>query len=163
MSPRCTRAVGILPVVAGKPETPIFDEAKARFGASNPVFIGDRLDTDILGANRAGMTSIMVLTGIDGAKQVLAAAPDSRPHFLLDDLRGLSEPYPTIEAGQDADGSIDHESRRCDRAPCERRNSPSSTRETAGSTCCALALPRSGRAASPSTRSTLPPNYILEP
>jgi HAD superfamily hydrolase (TIGR01450 family) len=98
-------AVGILPVVAGKPETPIFDEAKARFGASNPVFIGDRLDTDILGANRAGMTSIMVLTGIDGAKQVLAAAPDLRPHYLLDDLRGLSEPYPTIEAGQDVDGS----------------------------------------------------------
>jgi len=98
-------AVGILPVVAGKPETPIFDAAKARFGASSPVFIGDRLDTDILGANRAGIPSIMVLTGIDGAKQVIAAAPGSRPHFLLEDLRGLSEPYPTIEAGQDVDGS----------------------------------------------------------
>jgi glycerol-1-phosphatase len=99
-------AVGILPVVAGKPETPIFDEAKTRFGASRPVFIGDRLDTDILGANRAGIPSIMVLTGIDGAKQVIAAAPEERPHFLLEDLRGLSEPYPTIEAGEDTDGSI---------------------------------------------------------
>jgi ribonucleotide monophosphatase NagD (HAD superfamily) len=98
-------AVGILPVVAGKPETPIFEEAKSRFGARNPVFVGDRLDTDILGANRAGITSIMVLTGIDGAKQVIAAAPDSRPHFLLEDLRGLGEPYPIIEAGQDVDGS----------------------------------------------------------
>jgi HAD superfamily hydrolase (TIGR01450 family) len=99
-------AVGILPVVAGKPERAIFDEATARFGASHPVFIGDRLDTDILGANRAGIPSIMVLTGIDGAKQVIAAAPEERPHFLLDDLRGLTEPYPTIEQGEDTDGSI---------------------------------------------------------
>jgi HAD superfamily hydrolase (TIGR01450 family) len=99
-------AVGILPVVAGKPERAIFDEAIARFGAVSPVFIGDRLDTDILGANRAGIPSIMVLTGIDGSRQVIAAAPDQRPHYLLDDLRGLTEPYPTIEQGEDTDGSI---------------------------------------------------------
>ncbi|HEX4444496.1 MAG TPA: HAD-IIA family hydrolase [Galbitalea sp.] len=99
-------AVGILPVVAGKPEVAIFDEAIARFGGSSPIFIGDRLDTDILGANRAGIPSVMVLTGIDGAKQVIAAPPESRPHFLLDDLRGLSEPYPTVLAGEDSDGSV---------------------------------------------------------
>ena len=98
--------VGILPVVAGKPEKAIFDEATTRFGAASPVVIGDRLDTDILGANRAGIPSIMVLTGIDGPKQVIAAAPDERPHFLLEDLRGLTEPYPTIESGEDTDGSI---------------------------------------------------------
>jgi glycerol 3-phosphatase-2 len=99
-------AAGILPVVAGKPETPIFAEAIERFGASSPLFIGDRLDTDILGANRAGISSVMVLTGIDHAKQVIAAGADSRPHFLLDDLRGLSEPYPIVEAGEDHDGSV---------------------------------------------------------
>ena len=99
-------AVGILPVVAGKPERAIFDEARARFGASSPVVIGDRLDTDILGANRAGIPSIMVLTGIDGAKQVIAAVPDERPRFVLEDLRGLTEPYPVIEQGEDTDGSI---------------------------------------------------------
>jgi hypothetical protein len=98
--------VGILPVVAGKPERAIFDEATARFGASHPVFIGDRLDTDIRGANRSGIPSIMVLTGIDGAKHVIAASPEERPRFLLEDLRGLTEPYPTIEAGEDVDGSI---------------------------------------------------------
>ncbi|MCU1470986.1 MAG: family hydrolase [Glaciihabitans sp.] len=98
-------ATGILPVVAGKPEVAIFREATERFGASAPLFIGDRLDTDILGANRAGIPSVMVLTGIDRAKQVIAAPADSRPRFLLDDLRGLSEPYPVIEAGQDRDGS----------------------------------------------------------
>lgn len=99
-------AVGILPVVAGKPEPAIFHEALERFGASSPIFIGDRLDTDILGANRAGIVSVMVLTGIDGARQVIAAPPESRPHYLLEDLRGLAEPYPVIEAGEDHDGSI---------------------------------------------------------
>lgn len=47
-------AVGRLPLVAGKPEIPIFLEAVKRFEAKTPLFIGDRLDTDILGANRAG-------------------------------------------------------------------------------------------------------------
>jgi glycerol 3-phosphatase-2 len=99
-------ATGILPVVAGKPEVAIFHQAVARFGSSSPLFIGDRLDTDILGANRAGIPSVMVLTGVDRAKQVIAAGAELRPRFLLEDLRGLSEPYPLIEAGEDTDGSV---------------------------------------------------------
>jgi HAD superfamily hydrolase (TIGR01450 family) len=87
-------AVGRLPVVAGKPEVAIFEEAVRRFGGSSPLFIGDRLDTDILGANRASMDSVLVLTGVDGAKQVLAAGEKYRPTFILGDLRELSEPYP---------------------------------------------------------------------
>ena len=94
-------AVGRLPVVAGKPEVAIFREALERFGASNAIMIGDRLDTDILGANRAGIPSVLVLTGIDQAKQVLAANKDERPTYILEDLRGLHEPYPaTIEDGE---------------------------------------------------------------
>ncbi|MDR5701757.1 HAD-IIA family hydrolase [Agromyces aerolatus] len=90
-------AVGRFPVVAGKPETPIFDEARRRFGAERPLVVGDRLDTDILGARRAGMSSALVLTGIDRAKQVLAAPEQSRPDYILGDLRGLHTPYPLIE------------------------------------------------------------------
>ncbi|HEY0248218.1 MAG TPA: HAD-IIA family hydrolase [Gryllotalpicola sp.] len=93
-------AVGRLPLVAGKPEVAIFDEAKARFGAQRPLFVGDRLDTDVLGANRAGIDSVLVLTGIDRAKQLLAANADSRPRYILDDLRGLHEPYPAVESGR---------------------------------------------------------------
>jgi HAD superfamily hydrolase (TIGR01450 family) len=91
-------AVGRLPTVAGKPERAIFDAAVARFGAASPLFVGDRLDTDILGANRAGMPSALVMTGIDRSKQVLAAPEDSRPTFLLGDLRELFEPYPVPTA-----------------------------------------------------------------
>ncbi len=87
-------AVGRLAVVAGKPERPIFDEAVARFGARHPLFIGDRLDTDIAGAQGAGIDSVLVLTGIDRPKHVLAAPTTSRPTFIVGDLRELHEPYP---------------------------------------------------------------------
>jgi HAD superfamily hydrolase (TIGR01450 family) len=97
-------AVGRLATVAGKPEVPIFDEAVARFGAASPLFIGDRLDTDIKGANAAGIPSVLVLTGIDRPKHVLAADPVSRPTYILSDLRELHEPYP--EARVKRDGSV---------------------------------------------------------
>lgn len=89
-------AVQKLPLVAGKPETPLFEAAVARFGASAPLMIGDRLDTDIRGANRAGIPSALVLTGVDQAKQLIAAGPEDRPDFIVDDLRGLDEPYPNV-------------------------------------------------------------------
>ncbi|MFJ3322695.1 MULTISPECIES: HAD-IIA family hydrolase [unclassified Curtobacterium] len=99
------QAVGRMPVVAGKPERPIFDAALARFGGEHPLFIGDRLDTDIKGANDAGIPSVLVLTGIDKAKQVLAADQRSRPTYILGDLRGLSEPYPVTIRREDPDGT----------------------------------------------------------
>jgi len=87
-------AIGKLPLVAGKPETPMFEVALDRFAAKKALVIGDRLDTDILGANKAGLASAHVLTGIDGIKQVLAAVVDQRPTFILTDLRELHQPYP---------------------------------------------------------------------
>ncbi len=94
-------AVGRLATVAGKPEKPIFDEAVARFGAQHPLFLGDRLDTDIMGADRAGIASALVLTGIDRPKHVLAAPPGSRPTYILGDLRELHEPYPLVQVKGD--------------------------------------------------------------
>ncbi len=87
-------AVGRLPLVAGKPETPLFTEAVERLGARAPFFVGDRLDTDIAGANAAGMPSALVLTGVDGAKELIAAPEPARPTYVLRDLRDLLEPYP---------------------------------------------------------------------
>jgi len=94
-------ATGTMPIVAGKPERPIFETAIARFGAAMPLVVGDRLDTDVIGANRAGIASALVLTGIDGPKQLLAATADERPTYILDDLRELSTPYPlpTVHEG----------------------------------------------------------------
>jgi HAD superfamily hydrolase (TIGR01450 family) len=95
-------AVGRLPVVAGKPETPLFETAVDRFGSRSPYFVGDRLDTDIAGAVAAGMPSALVLTGIDGPKELLAAPERARPDHVLADLRGLLEPYPEVRRKRDA-------------------------------------------------------------
>ena len=94
-------AVGRLAVVAGKPERPIFDEAVARFGAAKALFIGDRLDTDIAGAQAAGIDSVLVLTGVDRPKHVLAAPTTSRPTYVLGDLRELDQPYPATQVSGD--------------------------------------------------------------
>jgi HAD superfamily hydrolase (TIGR01450 family) len=94
-------AIGRLATVAGKPETPIFEEAVARFDAKHPLFIGDRLDTDIAGASRAGIESALVLTGIDRPKHALAAAEGQRPTYILGDLRELHEPYPQPKVSGD--------------------------------------------------------------
>jgi 4-nitrophenyl phosphatase len=59
-------ATGIAPMVVGKPEPTMYQQALPRLG-SDPAFtvaIGDRLDTDILGAVRAGLPSALVLTGV---------------------------------------------------------------------------------------------------
>lgn len=95
-------AVGKLATVAGKPETPMFELALERFGATaaESLMLGDRLDTDILGANRAGIPSVLVLTGIDRPKQILAAAGDQRPTFILEHLGQLTEPYPVVRVEQ---------------------------------------------------------------
>ncbi|NHI16498.1 HAD-IIA family hydrolase [Microbacterium excoecariae] len=89
-------AVGRLATVAGKPQAPIFHAATARFGAAQPLFLGDRLDTDIQGAQAAGMDSALVLTGIDRPKHVLAAPEHARPTYIVGDLRELFEPYPEV-------------------------------------------------------------------
>lgn len=89
-------AVGRLATVAGKPEAPIYHAAVARFDATKPLFLGDRLDTDIQGAQAANMDSALVLTGIDRPKHVLAAPEHARPTYILGDLREMFEPYPRV-------------------------------------------------------------------
>ncbi|TKV56178.1 HAD-IIA family hydrolase [Nakamurella flava] len=82
-------ATGLQPRVAGKPERPLLDEAVARAGSSRPLVVGDRLDTDIAGAVKAGMPSLMVLTGVNTAADLLAAPPERRPTHVAFDLRGV--------------------------------------------------------------------------
>nr|WP_245347137.1 HAD-IIA family hydrolase [Arthrobacter stackebrandtii] len=89
-------AVGHDPLVAGKPEAPLFHTAAARLGARKPVVVGDRLDTDILGGNNAGMATALVLTGVDSGETALRARTEERPQFIIDTLAQLYQPYPDI-------------------------------------------------------------------
>ncbi len=79
------------PVVAGKPERPLLDETVRRVGGERPLMIGDRLDTDIEGARRAGIDSLLVLTGVTGLLELVAARPTERPTYLGPDLGVLRE------------------------------------------------------------------------
>ncbi|MFQ3535377.1 MAG: HAD-IIA family hydrolase [Aggregatilineales bacterium] len=70
---------GQQPYMIGKPAAPMFEAALRCLGvpAAQALMIGDRLDTDILGAQRVGMKSALVLTGISRADDLSAITPDS--------------------------------------------------------------------------------------
>jgi glycerol-1-phosphatase len=95
-------ATGQQPLVAGKPELPLHREAVARTGAQDPLVVGDRLDTDIEGAVKAGSPSLLVLTGITDPAALLAAPPEARPNYVAADLRGLVVAHPPV--ARDGDG-----------------------------------------------------------
>jgi glycerol 3-phosphatase-2 len=94
------RATGRTPVVAGKPETPMHAEAVARTGSSRPLVVGDRLDTDIEGANRADVPSLLVFTGVTDEAEVVLATENLRPTFISDDLGGLHHAHPPTHSSQ---------------------------------------------------------------
>ncbi len=91
-------STGQQPVVAGKPEPPLHAEAVARSGARRPLVVGDRLDTDIEGAVRAGADSMLVLTGVTGPADAVLAPAQQRPTYLAHDLSGLTGPHPEVQA-----------------------------------------------------------------
>lgn len=93
------------PLVAGKPEAAIFHTVIQRLGVSRPVVVGDRLDTDILGATRAGLPGIAVMTGVQTWEDLLNARTEERPAYVLPDLTGLFRPYPRIEVTEAAHGT----------------------------------------------------------
>jgi HAD superfamily hydrolase (TIGR01450 family) len=84
-------ATGAEPLVAGKPERPLFDEAIRRLAARRPLVVGDRLDTDIAGAVAAGLPSLLVLTGVSRAGDLLSAPRETRPSYVAADLAALHE------------------------------------------------------------------------
>lgn len=93
---------GVIPPSAGKPESPLLIESVERLGATRPLVLGDRLDTDIEAACRLGLPSLLVLTGVTGARQLLGAAAHQRPSLLSADLRGLHEAHPPVAAEEAA-------------------------------------------------------------
>jgi HAD superfamily hydrolase (TIGR01450 family) len=79
-------------LVIGKPEPGLFRTAADRSGADRSLVVGDRLDTDIEGAVRAGMDSLLVLTGVSTVAELLTAPPSARPTYVAADLTGLVNP-----------------------------------------------------------------------
>lgn len=90
------------PTMAGKPARPLLEATCTRLGCHRPIFVGDRLDTDILGARNAGITSLFVLTGAHGVHDLMDADPDRRPDHIGADLGALLEPPQRVVVGGDA-------------------------------------------------------------
>ena len=76
--------------VGGKPEPALLLEALARTGATRPLMIGDRLDTDIAAGNRLGMATLLVMTGVTGESELKGATGLEEPTYVAPDLSCLS-------------------------------------------------------------------------
>ena len=78
---------GMEPLVIGKPEPGIFTAIIERAGvlAEEAIAIGDNPDADIVAANRAGMRSILVLTGVADADMAATLDGDRRPDHVARD------------------------------------------------------------------------------
>lgn len=77
-------------ITVGKPEPAIFDVARSLLaGCRRIAIVGDNLDADIAGGNRAGFMTVLVLTGTSGHDDV--AGCDVTPDVVLPDLAALTE------------------------------------------------------------------------
>jgi len=93
--------------VAGKPGPQLLTDAVARGDFHAPLVIGDRLDTDIEGANAAGLPSLMVLTGVNTARDAVYAPPGRRPTYIGHDLRSLHQDGKVLEVGSQSGWRVD--------------------------------------------------------
>src|SRR5665648_322244 len=89
------QAVSVDPVVVGKPHTPLYELSVSALGTSiaRTLAIGDRLDTDIVGATAAGIESLFVFGGVHGWVDVVGAEQAARPRYVATDLRSLHSTY----------------------------------------------------------------------
>ncbi len=80
-------ASGVKPRAIGKPEPTMFQLAMVQMDArlETTATIGDRLDTDILGGQRAGLITICVLSGSSNRAGAEAFGPD----FIFEDIADL--------------------------------------------------------------------------
>lgn len=83
-------ATGAEPQVAGKPASPLMRDAVDRASSRRPLVVGDRLDTDIEGGRAAGIPTLLVMTGVSTAMDVLRAPAGQRPDYIGDDLGALN-------------------------------------------------------------------------
>ena len=87
-------ATDVEPTVVGKPSPLMLQVAMRRIGAQNntTAMLGDRLETDILGGRNAGLTTILVLSGV--AQPDDLASSSVQPDLVFDDIAALTQAWP---------------------------------------------------------------------
>ncbi len=81
------------PLMIGKPNKPMFEAALRGMGTSPEatLMIGDRLNTDIQGAQEAGLPAVLVLTGVTSPAALDASAV--KPEGVYADLPALMQAW----------------------------------------------------------------------
>jgi 4-nitrophenyl phosphatase len=84
-----TTATGVTPTIIGKPHLPLYRMAmeKIHLPPEKIAALGDRLETDILGAQKIGIRSILVLTGV--TRPAEASSSEIQPTWIFSDLLAL--------------------------------------------------------------------------
>ncbi len=80
---------GVKPRVIGKPETALMEQAMLRLGATRETTaaVGDRLETDIVAGQRAGIRTLLVLSGV--TDRALLARSEIQPDLTFEDVADL--------------------------------------------------------------------------
>ena len=83
-------------VIAGKPHKPLMQQSIDRTHANHPIVIGDRLDTDISGANEVGIDSLLVFSGVTDVRALLEADLQHRPTYISWTAQGVLDVHPAV-------------------------------------------------------------------
>ncbi|POY74796.1 hypothetical protein BMF94_2069 [Rhodotorula taiwanensis] len=86
---------GHKPIVVGKPNKPLLDiiQREISFDSARTVFIGDRLETDVLFAKKGNIDSILVWTGISQPKDLHDLTSDQAPDYTLTHIGALYQAH----------------------------------------------------------------------
>lgn len=86
-------ASGAQPLTIGKPEPLMLQLCVEKFGLDprRTVMVGDRLDTDIACAHRAGIPALLVTTGVTSRAGGEAATGEEKPDAIFDDLPAMCQ------------------------------------------------------------------------
>lgn len=90
-------ATGAAPTVVGKPHAPAYDVALRLLDLPREqvLMVGDRLDTDIVGARALGLPSALVLTGVSTRDEAETAPPTHRPDHVVETIPDLAHLWST--------------------------------------------------------------------
>lgn len=84
-------ASGARAEIGGKPEPHLFEMARERISVAERVaMVGDRVSSDIAGGRRAGLETVLVLSGATSLEEARDANP--APDHVVEDLAALALP-----------------------------------------------------------------------
>ena len=92
MSEMLAYAANVRPTYTGKPEAIFFQELCHKLGVPPAacLLVGDNLESDIAGAKKLGMTTVLTLTGVTAQSELERLPPTQKPNFVIENLNALS-------------------------------------------------------------------------